>query len=99
MAAPAGGLPRKLHMFNGPLLNQRITDSQGRLVQLITQGRTPDEIVAEFYRRSLCRRPSEQEREYWNKQLAAVVDAREQREVLEDFVWSLLSCREATTNH
>jgi hypothetical protein len=99
VAAPAGGLPRKLHMFNGRLLNKRIADSKGRLAQLISQGKKPGEIVDEFYQRALGRRPSEKEGEYWNKHVAAADNLRQQHEILEDFVWSLLTCREATTNH
>jgi hypothetical protein len=99
VASSVGGLPRKLHMFNGALLNQRIRDAQGRLAQSIGQRQKPNEIVEEFYRRSLCRRPTEQEREFWTEQVATADNAREQHEVLEDFVWSLLTCREATTNH
>jgi hypothetical protein len=86
-------------MFNGPLLNRRIADSQGRLAKLISQGKEPGEIVDEFYQRALSRRPSEKEREYWNKHVATTDKPGQQREVLEDFVWSLLTCREATTNH
>ena len=94
-----GGLPRKLHMFNGPLLNQRIGDPEGRLAKLIEQAGEPEEIVDEFYRRALCRRPTEQEREYWNQQFVTAANTQEKQELLEDFVWSLLTCREATTNH
>jgi hypothetical protein len=94
-----GGLTRKLHLLNGPLLNRRISDSKGRLAKLIASGRTSVEIIEEFYGRSLSRRPSLKEREFWAKQLAATKSTKQEQEVLEDFVWSLLTCREFVTNH
>jgi hypothetical protein len=95
--APAGGLPRKLHMFNGPLLNRRLTDPESRLAQLTADGNTPEEIVDEFYLRALGRQPSADERLFWNEQFAGSDDTH--RDVLEDFVWSLMSCQEFVTNH
>ena len=94
-----GGLTRKLHLFNGPLINRRISDPHGRLAKLIAAGQTPDAIVDEFYRRALCRHPLRREKEYWSKHLAVANDPEPQQEVLEDFVWSLLTCREFVTNH
>ena len=95
--APSGGLPQKLHMFNGDLLNSRIAESDCRLANLIESGRSPEEIVDEFYLRTLGRRPSSEEQKYWNGQLADSTTGRQ--EFLEDFVWSLLTCREFVTNH
>lgn len=94
-----GGLTRQLHLFNGPLLNRRVTDPEGRLTQLITDEKPPAEIITEFYLRALSRRPSQAEQEYWNQQLSAAESSHQQRELLEDFVWSLLTCREFVTNH
>ncbi len=98
-AATTGGLPSKLHLFNGPLLNKRIVDSRGRLAKLIASGRTAIEIIDEFYRRALGRSPSQKETEFWIEQVAGEPSPALQREVLEDFVWSLLTCREFATNH
>lgn len=95
----AGGMTRKLHLFNGPLLNRRISDPQGRLAKLIASGKTSDEIVDEFYRRALGRRPMQKEQEFWSRHLAPAISPRQQQDVLEDFAWSLLTCREFVTNH
>lgn len=95
----AGGLARKLHMFNGELLNRRISGEGSRLSELIASDRTPEEIVKEFYRLALNRNPNATEQEYWNKQLATTADTALQQDILEDFVWSLLTCREFGTNH
>ena len=53
----AGGLTRQLHLLNGPLLNRKISASDGRLAKLIAAGKSPAKIVDEFYRRALGRRP------------------------------------------
>ena len=92
----AGGLTLKLHLLNGPLLNRRIVASKGRLSQLVRAGVMPEEIVDQFYRIALCRSPSKNERLFWREQF---VSSNEQKEVLEDFLWSLLTCKEFVTNH
>ena len=98
-AETTGGLPRKLHLLNGPLLNRRIVDPQGRLAQCIAAEKTPIEIIDEFYLHALGRHPSPKEGEYWSGQVDADVGSKQQRAWLEDFVWSLLTCREFVTNH
>jgi hypothetical protein len=95
----AGGLARKLHMFNGELINSRNSGADSRLAGLIAAGRKPEEIVNEFYRLALSRTPDATERTYWNKQVATATDAAQQQDILEDFVWSLLTCHEFGTNH
>jgi len=94
-----GGLTRKLHLFNGPLLNARISQSQGHLAQLIGAKKSPTKIIDELYLRALSRSPWPKEREFWHRQLASAKDLQQQNEILEDFLWSLLTCREFATNH
>jgi hypothetical protein len=93
-----GGLPRKLHFLNGALINSKIVAPEGRLRRLIEEGKTNDEIVAEFYLRTLSREPRAAERAHWSRALAAAETAARRRG-LEDFLWSLLNCREFATNH
>src|SRR5690606_19605281 len=69
-AAPAGGLPQKLHLFNGPLINSRLSEDSGRLGRLMADGHSPEEIVEAFYLTALSRRPSAGERAFWNDQFA-----------------------------
>lgn len=97
--APAGPLAQKLHLFNGELLNSRIAAPGGRLDRLVRSGKTPLEIVGEFYQVALNRPPNQQEMEYLSRLLDERRSALEQREVLEDFVWSIVTCREFVTNH
>ncbi|MDG1896601.1 MAG: DUF1553 domain-containing protein [Fuerstiella sp.] len=95
----AGGLARRLHLFNGALINRRNSDPDSRLAKLIAVGRKPEEIVEEFYRLALSRNPNEKEQAFWSEQVAAATDAEQRQDILEDFVWSLLTCREFGTNH
>jgi hypothetical protein len=94
-----GGLSVKLHLFNGPLLNRKVFDPRGRLALLVAAGKSPDEIVDEFYRRALGRLPAARERDFWTRQTDEATNPVQRQEVLEDFLWSLLTCREFVTNH
>lgn len=93
----SGGLTLKLHLLNGPLLNRRVVAAEGRLANWIAAGVDAEEIVDRFYRLALCREPAAGERSFWNGQLSA--DGSNERDVLEDFLWGLLTCKEFVTNH
>ena len=95
--AGTGGLTLKLHLFNGPILNQRIASDHGRLSHLIAAGKTNEAIVDEFYRAALSRTVTATERQFWSQQLNE--SRGDRRNLLEDFVWSLLTCKEFVTNH
>lgn len=95
----SGGMTTKLHLFNGALLNDRVSSSTGHLGDLMEAGQSGDQIVASFYQRALGREPTEKERQFWKAQLASAQDERGRRDVLEDFLWSLLTCREFGMNH
>jgi hypothetical protein len=93
-----GGLPARLHLLNGELVNRKLVDDQGRLHRLISAGRTNEQIVVEFYGRALSRRPTADELAHWRPRLAAE-DPADRTERLEDFLWGLLSSREFVENH
>ena len=97
--APTGALPRKLHLFNGDLLNARISNPDSRLQTMLRAGSAPPVIVREHYRIALGRRPSSDEAAFWQDQVAGATSDDERRAVLEDFVWGLLSSSEFQTNH
>ena len=94
-----GGLPQKLHLFNGALLNARIAAEGSRLNQMHSSGKRPMEIVDAFYLTALNRLPSGKERKHWQGQLAELKSNDDQRAFLEDFVWGLMTCEEFVTNH
>lgn len=93
------GLQRKLHLFNGDLLNARIGVPGSRLDILMSDGKSPMEILNEFYLAALSRHPTETEQQFWEQHIDASASANSQREVLEDMVWGLLTCHEFVTNH
>ena len=93
------GLQRKLHLFNGDLLNARIGVPGSRLDTLMSDGKSPMEILNEFYLAALSRHPTETEQQFWEQHIDASASANSQRAVLEDMVWSLLTCHEFVTNH
>ncbi|MEE3052968.1 MAG: DUF1549 and DUF1553 domain-containing protein [Planctomycetota bacterium] len=98
-AGSTGGLQRKLHLFNGALLNARIGAPGGRLDKMIAAGESSLSIAEHFYLVALGRYPGNEESAFWKEQLGENVPAGRQRELLEDFVWSLLVCNEFVSNH
>lgn len=102
----AGGLPTKLHMLNGGLLNDRISARRGRLGELLKQefNNQPLDIVSEFYQLALQRPPNSAEMEFWSTEFETREDLNtEQQQTaiegqLEDFLWALLSSQEFVGN-
>ena len=97
--ASTDGLKRKLHLFNGELLNARISVIGGRLDILIESGKLPMEIIDAFYLAALSRYTTEEERVFWKQHIDVYASATSQQRVLEDIVWSLLTCNEFVMNH
>ena len=98
-ATVTGGLPQKLHLFNGALINARIRVPGSRLSKMISAGNSSTKIVNEFYMVALSRHPTPSEQQFWKNKLEALSSVDERHEFLEDFVWGLLTCREFVTNH
>lgn len=98
-AGATDGLQRKLHLFNGDLLNARIGVPDSRLDRLVSIGKSPTEIVNEFYLAALSRHPTDTEQQFWAQHIDVSASANSQRAILEDIVWSLLTCNEFVTNH
>ena len=92
-----GGLAEKLHWLNGKLLNERINSKGSRLAKLINTDQTPIDIIGEFYRVALNRKPTKKESAFWSGQVAEQGSTRQREEFLEDFVWSLLTSEEFGT--
>ncbi|MEC8474718.1 MAG: DUF1553 domain-containing protein [Planctomycetota bacterium] len=93
----SAGLGAKLFLLNGDFINQRLENENNRLSRWITRGYSDSEIVRDFYQLALQRLPRSDERAYWERQLGeAQSDDRDN--LLRDFLWSLLACREFTHN-
>ena len=98
-SAPNGSLSQKLHLFNGPLLNSRISANGSRLNRLIAKEKTPMEIIGRYYVLALGRSPTSEEESHWNSIVASLTTKNQVNEFLTDFVWGLMTCEEFTTNH
>jgi hypothetical protein len=85
----------QLHWINGPLLNARVVDGRSELVRLAAADIPVSRLVEEYYLRTLSRRPSAGEMEFWQTKLGA----GERRQKCEDFAWALMSSPEFATNH
>lgn len=92
-----GRLSKSLHLINGKLINKRLEDDDGRLRRLLTKQISNQALVEEFYLRSLCRLPENDEVKFWIKQLAAGESEESRRKIAEDFVWALVTSREFMT--
>lgn len=93
-ASRSGELPVQLHLLNGELLNERLRDPNGALMQAVAAKKSWRQIVNGFYLRSYSRRPSVAEAEFWDKQFSAVDGGADATTLVEDFLWSLLSSEE-----
>lgn len=99
IVAATGGLPQKLHLFNGGLLNDRISAEGSRLNRLLADGMGPMKVVHEFYAAALNRSPTPKESNYWESEIEQLASPKRKETFLEDFVWGLLTSREFVTNH
>ncbi|MFM8933559.1 MAG: DUF1553 domain-containing protein [Gemmataceae bacterium] len=94
-----GGLPARLHLLNGALLNQRLGAADSRLGRLIAGGKSNPEIIAEFYQAALGKKPTQQESKTWERRLGSENSPADRRAALEDFVWALVNSKAFTTVH
>ena len=97
--AAGGGLPAKLHLLNGELINRKIAARDGRLHRLIAAGNRPTRDRGRVLPPRL--RPSRRPRrsDVTGRRMRRRSTTRTAAAWLEDFVWSLLNSREFTTNH
>jgi hypothetical protein len=96
--AAGGSLALVLHAINGPWLNGKVANPDGRLARLLHENRTDTEIVTDVYRSALGRRPTDKELAHWVPRLKAS-SADERRQRCEDFLWAMLNSTEFGTNH
>ena len=90
-----------LHISNGETINEKLKAAGGRvekLVALRAAGMSDDALLDEIYLASLARFPTERERSELIPMLPDV-GTSEERIVVEDLFWSVLSSREFLFNH
>ena len=87
-----------LHIANGDTLNQKLMANENAIARLLADKVPPDKIVEEAYLSSLSRFPTAGEKK---KILNVLEDAKEgeQRPLIEDMYWALLSSKEFLFNH
>jgi hypothetical protein len=92
-----------LHLNNGDTVNKKLAEKGGIVEQWLVQfNDDPAGLVKSAYLRTLCRRPTEIELDLFTQELREAKEkhnAEEYREVVEDFLWSLLSSREFLFNY
>ena len=90
-------LATQLALLSGDALAGRINAVGGWLPEALNKQTDASQIVAEMYLRTLSREPSEREAAHWRQALAR--ESGQEREIVEDLLWALLTCREFATNH
>jgi hypothetical protein len=90
--AMGGGLAQALHLINGSAIGDKLS---GPLLDLLQSSAISlREAIEEIYLRALTRFPSPAEAAFWEKTLSARTP-----DLLQDFVWTILNCREFAFNH
>lgn len=90
-ALPASQPSTQLYLLNGALINDRLIDPAGRLMQGLKKA-DDEALLAEFYRRALSRNPRPAELAFWREELSR--NPKDRPAILQDAVWSLLNSRE-----
>ena len=92
----------------GSTYTQHLTQQGGRIDQLIEAGVSDQQVIKEIYLTAFSRFPTQQEQSGLEKLFrqqssiavhSSSVSNRIRREVIEDFLWSLISAREFAYNH
>ncbi|MEQ9411038.1 MAG: DUF1549 and DUF1553 domain-containing protein [Fuerstiella sp.] len=102
-AVTGDDLSVQLHLLNGALLNQRLADPAGALMQSLQQGSDVADLITLFYKKAYSRPPAAEELTFWKAQFrdtdqAATFQSVAFQSVAQDFVWSLLSSEEFMEN-
>jgi hypothetical protein len=84
-----------LHVSNGQTLNDKLRDERSVVHRWIKDKATSESIVGEAFQLTLCRRPTEVERNHF---LSVLNSASNRREAIEDVLWALLTGREFLFN-
>jgi len=87
-----------LHISNGKGINEKLAQAGNRIDQLLAANASDEQIVQEAYLSTLCREPTESER---NSILSVLTEtpAEERRLAIEDVYWGVLSSKEFLFNH
>ena len=91
-------LTQALHIINGQTINEKLRSPDSVISTFIKQGASDQQIIESIYLAANSRYPTKEEKNKISQLLAqASGDAR--REVLEDFIWAVLTGKEFLFNH
>jgi hypothetical protein len=93
---PQLSLRQSLLLIGGTVIDERISRFDGYLSSLLEFDPAPEEIVENLYLRTICRKPTEEEKSLWSGELKQATNLRE---ACEDLFWALLNSREFAFNH
>ncbi|MBI4658163.1 MAG: DUF1553 domain-containing protein [Verrucomicrobia bacterium] len=91
-------MAQALHVSNGDTINQKLSAKGNRIEKLLAEKTSSEKIIEEAYLSALCRFPTEVEK---TKLLGILkeIGEKDQRPLVEDLYWALLSSREFLFNH
>ncbi|KAB2653891.1 MAG: DUF1549 domain-containing protein, partial [Verrucomicrobia bacterium] len=87
-----------LHISNGDTINEKLTAKNNAIDMWLMAKKSPESMLEEAYLGTLARFPTEKEKAKFLAPLQTA-DAKEQRALLEDMMWALLSTKEFLFNH
>lgn len=91
-------LSQALHLLNGDTVNTKIQGG-GLVAGLLKEGKSNEQIIEEFYWRSLSRPPTQTEQTKLAEYFAEAKTPAEKSIVLNDIFWAVLNSKEFIFNH
>jgi hypothetical protein len=89
-------MSQALHLMNGGTINDRIANPTGKVAGILKTQMSPSEAIEEIYLSTLCRWPTEKEKQ---TSLYYLKTAESVKEGYEDMMWAILNSREFIFNH
>lgn len=89
-------LSQALQMINGPVVHNKLRAENGRIAQMISAGKSDEEIITTLYLAAVSRPPVPEELAAAKEHIAAQTD---RRLALEDVGWAILNSKEFLFQH
>jgi len=95
-------LRQALHVINGETMNRKLAAEGGLIDEALKKQVPTSKIIEQLYLSAFSRYPSDSEKTEVLKSIAENLKSEDmnlQRQVLEDFVWAMLTSKEFIFNH